>query len=117
MGLRGLTIGTSAPGMELDHPDLDGLWETAARLDMPIVLHPLYLYGDPRLDKYDLPNAIGRVNDTAIAVSRLLYAGAHQASAPAAQRSSRTAEVACQYALGRLTRNFELNPGWDGRSA
>src|SRR5262249_36730090 len=25
MGFRGLTIGTSAPGVELDHPDLDGL--------------------------------------------------------------------------------------------
>src|SRR5919201_1352134 len=55
MGFRGLTIGTFAPGtgVELDHPDLDGLWETAARLEMPVVLHPLYLAGDPRLGKYD----------------------------------------------------------------
>ena len=75
MGYRGLTVGTFAPGVELDHPDLDGLWESAARLRMPIVLHPFFLYGERRLAPHDLGNAIGRLNDTGIAVSRLLYAG------------------------------------------
>jgi aminocarboxymuconate-semialdehyde decarboxylase len=109
MGFRGLSIGTFAPGVELDHPDLDGLWETAARLSMPIVLHPLYLYGEPRLASFDLPNAIGRVNDTAIAVSRLLYAGV-----PTRFPDLRMVVVhgggGVPYALGRLARNYELSP-------
>jgi aminocarboxymuconate-semialdehyde decarboxylase len=109
MGFRGLTIGTFAPGVDLDHPDLDGLWETAARLEMPIVLHPLYLYGEPRLASYDLPNAIGRVNDTAVAVSRLLYAGV-----PTRHAGFEMIVVhgggGVPYALGRLARNYELNP-------
>jgi aminocarboxymuconate-semialdehyde decarboxylase len=94
MGFRGVTIGTFAPGVDLDHPDLDGLWETCARKKMPIFLHPLYLYGEPRLASYDLPNAIGRVNDTAIAVSRLLYAGVLTRH-PDLQMIARTAAAAC----------------------
>lgn len=107
MGYRGLTIGTHAPGRELDDPDLDGLWETAARLDMPIVLHPLYLYDDPRLQTYDLPNAIGRLNDTTIAISRMLYAGV-----PTRHERFRMVVVhgggSIPYALGRLERNHQL---------
>ncbi|MBV9581166.1 MAG: amidohydrolase [Chloroflexi bacterium] len=108
MGYRGLTIGTFAPGVDLDHPDLDGLWATAARLELPVVLHPLYLYGEPRLASYDLPNAIGRMNDTAIAVARLLYAGV------LTKHTDLRMLVAhggggIPYALGRLVRNFEIH--------
>jgi len=109
MGFRGLTIGTFAPGVDLDHPDLDGLWESSARLRMPIFLHPLYLYGEPRLASYDMPNAIGRVNDTAIAVSRLLYSGALTRH-PGVQLIVAHGGGGVPYALGRLVRNYELNP-------
>jgi aminocarboxymuconate-semialdehyde decarboxylase len=109
MGFRGLTIGTFAPGVDLDHADLDGLWETAARLEMPIVLHPLYLSGEARLASYDLPNAIGRMNDTAIAVSRLLYAGVLTRH-PGLQMIVAHGGGGVPYALGRLARNYELNP-------
>lgn len=108
MGYRGATIGTFAPKRDLDDADLDPLWETAARLRMPIVLHPLYLYGEPRLAKYDLPNAIGRLNDTGIAVSRLLYSGAlthHTDLRLLVVHGGGN----IPYALGRLCRNFELH--------
>jgi aminocarboxymuconate-semialdehyde decarboxylase len=109
LGFRGLTIGTFAPGVDLDHPDLEGLWSTAARLRMPIVLHPLYLYGEPRLNRYDLPNAIGRLNDTAIAVTRLLYAGV-LTRYPELEIVVAHGGGGVPYALGRLLRNFELHP-------
>jgi aminocarboxymuconate-semialdehyde decarboxylase len=109
MGFRGLTIGTFAPGVDLDHPDLDGLWATSARLQMPIFLHPLYLYGEPRLGSYDLPNAIGRVNDTAIAVSRLLYGGV-LIRHPGLQIIVAHGGGGVPYALGRLVRNYALSP-------
>jgi aminocarboxymuconate-semialdehyde decarboxylase len=108
MGYRGLTIGTFAPGLDLDHPDLEPLWSTAARLRMPIVLHPLYLYGEPRLAAYDLPNAIGRLNDTAIAVSRLLYAGVLTAHSDLRMLVAHGGG-SVPYALGRLCRNFDLH--------
>ena len=109
MGYRGLTIGTFAPGVDLDHPDLNGLWESSARLKMPIFVHPLYLYGEPRLASYDMPNAIGRVNDTAIAVSRLLYAGVPTRH-PGLRIIVAHGGGGVPYALGRLVRNYELNP-------
>jgi aminocarboxymuconate-semialdehyde decarboxylase len=108
MGYRGLTIGTFAPGVDLDHPDLEPLWTTAARLRMPIVLHPLYLYGEPRLAKYDLPNAIGRLNDTAIAISRLLYGGVLTEHVDL-QMLVVHGGGSVPYALGRLRRNFEVH--------
>jgi aminocarboxymuconate-semialdehyde decarboxylase len=108
MGYRGFAIGTFAPNVELDAPDLDGLWSTAARLHMPLVLHPLYLYGEPRLASYDLPNAIGRLNDTSIAVSRLLYAGVLTAH-PDLRMLVAHGGGSVPYALGRLMRNFELH--------
>ena len=108
MGYRGLTIGTFAPGVDLDHPDLEGLWASAARLRMPIVLHPLYLYGEQRLASYDLPNAIGRLNDTAIAVSRLLYAGV-MSQHPGLQMIVVHGGGSVPYALGRLFRNYDLH--------
>jgi aminocarboxymuconate-semialdehyde decarboxylase len=108
MGYRGLTIGTFAPEVDLDHPDLDGLWATAARLHMPIVLHPLYLSGEPRLANYDLPNAIGRLNDTAIAVSRLLYAGVLTRHT-GVQMIVAHGGGGVPYALGRLARNFDIH--------
>ncbi len=109
MGYRGLTIGAHGPGRELDDPDLEGLWEMVVRLDMPIVLHPLYLYSDPRMQAYDLPNAIGRLNDTAVAVSRMLYAGV-------LTRHSGLQMIVVHggggipYALGRLGRVHTLRP-------
>jgi aminocarboxymuconate-semialdehyde decarboxylase len=108
MGYRGFTIGTFAPGVDLDHPDLEVVWSTAASLRMPIVLHPLYLYGEPRLTKYDLPNAIGRLNDTAIAIARLLYAGVLTAHTEVHMLVAHGGG-GIPYALGRLERNFELH--------
>jgi aminocarboxymuconate-semialdehyde decarboxylase len=108
MGYRGATIGTFAPGVDLDRPELEGLWSAAARLQMPIFLHPLYLYGESRLASYDLPNAIGRLNDTAIAVSRLLYAGV-LVRYPALQMIVAHGGGGIPYALGRLVRNFEIH--------
>ena len=109
MGYRGLTIGTFAGERELDDPDLEGLWSAAERVRVPIVLHPLYLYGDRRLGKYDLPNAIGRVNDTAVAVSRLLYGGVLTRH-PELKLLVVHGGGGVPYALGRLLRNHALHP-------
>ncbi len=109
MGYRALTLGTFAPGRDLDHPDLEPLWEAAVRLDMPIVLHPLYLYSEWRMQDYGLPNAIGRLNDTGIAISRLLYAGTLTRH-PTLQMVVVHGGGSIPYALGRLARNYQLAP-------
>jgi aminocarboxymuconate-semialdehyde decarboxylase len=75
IGCSGLMIGTAAPEVELDDPRLDELWAAAADRAMPVVVHPIFLTRDPRLRAYSLPNAVGRANETAIAISRLLFGG------------------------------------------
>lgn len=109
LGYCGVTVGTGAPGRELDDKDLEVFWEAAGALRMPVFIHPLYLYGERRLENYGLANAVGRLNDTTIAVSRLLFAGVP------VRRADLALVVAhggggVPYALGRLKRNHALAP-------
>ncbi len=109
LGYCGVTVGTGAPGRELDDKDLEVFWEAAGALGMPVFIHPMYLYGERRLESYGLANVVGRLNDTTIAVSRLLFAGVP------VRRPGLAVIVAhggggVPYALGRLKRNHALAP-------
>jgi aminocarboxymuconate-semialdehyde decarboxylase len=109
LGYCGVTVGTGAPGRELDDKDLEVFWEAAGALRMPVFIHPLYLYGDRRLESYGLANAVGRLNDTTIAVSRLLFAGVpgrHPDLAIVVAHGG----GGVPYALGRLKRNHTITP-------
>lgn len=74
-GCRGVMIGTRAPDVELDDRRLDDFWQAADELRMPVVVHPIVLEPDPRLQPYGLSNAVGRANETLVAIARLLYGG------------------------------------------
>jgi len=76
-GFGGVMIGTLPKGNagNLDDPSLDSFWQAASDLEMAVFLHPMFLCGEPRVADYDLVNAIGRLADTSIAVSRLLFSG------------------------------------------
>jgi aminocarboxymuconate-semialdehyde decarboxylase len=107
LGCCGVTVGTGAPGRELDDKDLEVFWEAAGALRMPVFIHPLYLYGERRLESYGLANAVGRLNDTTVAVSRLLFAGVpvrHPDLAVIVAHGG----GGVPYALGRLKRNHAL---------
>lgn len=78
LGCRGVMIGTSAPDTELDDRRLDVLWQAASELQMPVVVHPIFLGLEPRLRGHGLANAVGRANETAIAIARLLLGGVLQ---------------------------------------
>jgi aminocarboxymuconate-semialdehyde decarboxylase len=107
LGYCGVTVGTAGPGRDLDDEDLEVFWEAAGALRMPVFIHPLYLYGERRLESYGLANAVGRLCDTTVAVSRLLFAGIPL------RRPDLAVIVAhggggVPYALGRLKRNHAL---------
>jgi len=106
MGCVGVMIGTRTPAFDLDAEALDEFWEAAAALHMPVVVHPIFLEKNPRLDDYGLRNAVGRANETLIALSRLLLAGT------ILRHRGLTVLVAHGGAglpslLGRLHRNYE----------
>jgi len=70
----------------------------------------MFLCGEPRLADYDLVNAIGRLADTSIAVSRLLFSG-HLLKFPGMKFVLSHGGAALPYALGRLARNHAISQG------
>jgi aminocarboxymuconate-semialdehyde decarboxylase len=111
-GFGGVMIGTLPKGNagNLDDPALDPFWQAASDLEAPVFLHPMFLCGEPRVADYDLVNAIGRLADTSIAVSRLLFSG-HLLKFPGAKLVISHGGGALPYALGRLARNHAISPG------
>lgn len=74
-GAVGVEIGTSVAGTPLDEAELEPFWAAAARLDMPIFVHPAYNADIPALKRYYLGNAIGNPLQTTIAAERLICSG------------------------------------------
>ena len=111
-GFGGVMIGTLPRGMagNLDDPSLDPFWTAAAKLGAAVVLHPMFICGEPRLNDYDLVNAIGRVADTSIAVSRLLFSG-HLLKFAGMKFILCHGGAALPFALGRLIRNHQISQG------
>ena len=111
-GFGGVMIGTLPKGNagNLDDPSLDTFWSTAAKLGAAVVLHPMFICGEPRLNDYDLVNAIGRVADTSIAVSRLLFSG-HLLKFTGMKFILCHGGAALPFALGRLVRNHQISQG------
>ena len=75
LGLRGMLIGSNIAGKNLDMPELEPVWATAAELDAFILLHPINVAGADRLSSYYLGNLIGNPLDTTIAAACLVFSG------------------------------------------
>jgi aminocarboxymuconate-semialdehyde decarboxylase len=108
-GHRGVVIGTSIPGVELDDPRLEPIWAELARADMPVLLHPIFLERDPRMQPYGLANAVGRAQETTIALSRLLLSGVLIRN-PGLRVVVAHGGGTLPFLLRRLQRAFELSP-------
>jgi aminocarboxymuconate-semialdehyde decarboxylase len=73
--LRGAQIGSNVAGKNLDDPELEPVWATAAELGAFILLHPINVAGVDRLSSYYLNNLIGNPLDTTIAAACLVFSG------------------------------------------
>jgi aminocarboxymuconate-semialdehyde decarboxylase len=112
-GFAGVMVGTLPKGEHggnLDDPSLDPFWETAARLGAAVVMHPMFVCGEPRLADYDLVNAIGRLVDSTIAVSRLLFSG-HLLKHTGMKFVLCHGGAALPFGLGRLARSHTAQAG------
>lgn len=109
-GFKGAMLATQPKGVggNLDDPGLDPFWEVASARRAAIFLHPQYLCGDARLEDYDLVNTVGRLADTTIAVSRLLFSG-HLTRFPGMSLILAHAGGALPYGLGRIKRNHAVH--------
>jgi aminocarboxymuconate-semialdehyde decarboxylase len=109
-GFKGAMIGTQPKGRGgvLDDPTLAPFWEAANARGSVIFIHPVFESGDDRVHDYGMANAVGRITDTLIAVSRLIYAG-HIARYANAKIVVGIGGAALPYVMGRLRRNYELD--------
>jgi len=74
-GFAGAFTGTYAGDKPLDHDSLEPLWAELGRLEVPIFMHPMSPEPTPRWNEYTLTTAINWPNETALAASRLIFAG------------------------------------------
>jgi aminocarboxymuconate-semialdehyde decarboxylase len=109
-GFKGAMIGTQPKGKGgvLDDPALLPFWEAANETGSLIFIHPVFESGDDRVHDYGMANAVGRITDTMIAVSRLIYAG-HVTRYSHAKIVAGIGGAGLPYILGRLRRNYELD--------
>lgn len=110
-GFHGAMIATQPKGQTgaLDDPDLNPFWEVANERKATIFIHPTFGAGDERLKAYGLVNALGRITDTTIAVSRLLYSG-HLLRYPNMNLVIAHGGAALPMALGRLRSSYATSP-------
>jgi aminocarboxymuconate-semialdehyde decarboxylase len=109
-GFRGAMIGTQPKGRGgvLDDPQLKPFWEAADELGAVIFIHPVFESGDDRVHDYGMANAVGRITDTLIAMTRLIYAG-YVARYANAKIVAGIGGAALPYVIGRLRRNYSLD--------
>ncbi|MGY3617160.1 amidohydrolase family protein [Bradyrhizobium sp. USDA 10063] len=109
-GFKGAMIGTQPKGKGgvLDDPSLIPFWEAANELGSMIFIHPVFESGDDRVHDYGMANAVGRITDTLIAISRLIYAG-HVTRYGKAKIVAGIGGAALPYVIGRLRRNYSLD--------
>ena len=109
-GFKGAMIGTQPKGKGgvLDDPALVPFWDAAHDTGSLIFIHPVFESGDDRVHDYGMANAVGRITDTLIAVSRLIYAG-YVTRYSNAKIVAGIGGAGLPYVLGRLRRNYELD--------
>jgi aminocarboxymuconate-semialdehyde decarboxylase len=83
-------------------------WEAANELGSILFIHPVFESGDDRVHDYGMANAVGRVTDTLIAMSRLIYAG-HVTRYAKMKVVAGIGGAALPYVIGRLRRNYSLD--------
>jgi len=109
LGLVGALIGTNVGETPLDADELEPVLACAARLGVPVMLHPYFVGPKPRLEPFFLTNSIGNPLDTCIAAARLIHAGTLD-RLPELDLVLVHGGGFLPYQLGRLDHAFDVRP-------
>lgn len=78
LGFSGGMVFSNAAGRPLDEPACEVVFDTAARLGVPIYMHPTYPLTASTLDAYALIPTLGFLFDTTTAALRLVFGGLYE---------------------------------------
>ncbi len=75
IGFKGLQIGGTVYGRNLDEPGFRPFFEAVADLGLPVIIHPNGFPESQRLGDYFLVNCIGNPLETMVCATRLIFSG------------------------------------------
>ncbi len=75
LGLRGAQVPSNIAGERIDSPRFAPVFDAAAELGLPIMLHPAYPLSGATVDVYALTTTLGFLFDTSTAALRLILGG------------------------------------------
>lgn len=108
-GAVAVQIGTSVAGSPLDTPEYDDFWAEAARLGVPVMLHPAFNAPHPGLEQWYLQNSIGNLLETTVAAERLICSG-HLARFPDLRLVLVHGGGFLPWQIGRLAHTRDVRP-------
>jgi aminocarboxymuconate-semialdehyde decarboxylase len=109
LGLRGAALCTHVNGADLDRPAFRPVLAMAARLGVPIFLHPQNAGDVGRLAEYHLWNLVGFPTESAITAARLVLGGVFE-ELPGLQVILAHGGGSFPYQLGRLDHGYRARP-------
>jgi aminocarboxymuconate-semialdehyde decarboxylase len=75
LGLKGLQIGGTIDGRNLDEPGFRPFWAAVEAKGIPVILHPSGYPEGQRFGRYFLTNCIGNPLETMVAATRMIFSG------------------------------------------
>jgi aminocarboxymuconate-semialdehyde decarboxylase len=75
LGFKGLQIGGTIDGHNLDEPRFRPFWQAVAAKGVPVILHPNGYEESHRFGDYFMTNCIGNPLETMVAANRLIFSG------------------------------------------
>lgn len=75
LGIKGLQIGGTIDGRNLDEPGFRPFWAAVEAKGIPVILHPSGYPEGHRFGSYFLTNCIGNPLETMVAATRMIFSG------------------------------------------
>jgi len=109
LGMKGVEIGTSVNGKNLDSPELWPFYRKAEELNAFILVHPIDVQGAERMPKYHLANLIGNPSATSLAIASLIFGGVLE-KFPGLKFCFAHAGGFAPYQRGRFEHGYQVRP-------
>lgn len=109
LGLKGGYMGTNVNGVYLDDESLMPIYETAALLKVPIIVHPINPAGMAQMREYHLHNFIGFTTESANSIGRLIFSGIFD-RLPDLEFIFLHGGGTAPYLIGRFMHGWEVRP-------